>query len=513
MGLPFNTFSVFDLLGLMVTAPLAVVFYIVYCGFGRHLLDLLFANLMLCAAVVCCAMFMEDNVVPAGTSALAVPGGAETTLFWFRVAYLTGLFGMPTQLHFILRYCRFTNWVTRNVYVVYGPFLLVIPIVASRGFFQPPLEPLALTSSWAVAVPWMPKAGMQTAMYLAVWVGTQVASLVLLYRRGRATARDVPGALSHVGLLFAGLLLAAIGNAVDIALGVAGYGGVSAFPFASILLGVVFGTALVKERLSAERHRRQMQRAMELVEHEMVLASKIQRNLLPKAAPRVAGFELAGWTRFASLTGGDTYDFVPLGDRRLMVSLGDASGHGMGPALLIAETHALLRATAQVCDSPSEILRRVDRLLSPHLGAGHFVTCFVGILEVGSAELTYASAGQGPILFCEAATGQVREEVATALPLGVAASAARGAAAEVSSPDMHGKLAQGDVLALVSDGCYEAANPSGKLFGAKRISECLLRCQGQQGDQILTALRCEIEAFVGSGAQEDDMTIVILRKL
>jgi len=504
MGLPFNSFSVFDLLSSMVTGGLAVIFCLIFLKFGRNRLDLLLASLMACASSACFAMFMQDNVVPEGQDATAICSGAQASRFWFRAMYIAGLPSMPIMLHFVLRYCRSRSWLARRIYVLYAASFLGVPLVLSDSFFGLRLEPLAKTSDWLHMVPWMPAFGPWVGVYAFVWISVYVFALGLLYRRGLPMASGVSGALRHVRLLILAFVGGTVGTTVDLAMGWAGHCGVCTYPFVAMFMSVVLSLALIRERLAADRHHREAER-------EMQLASRVQRNLLPMGPPEVAGFELTGWSRFANLTGGDTYDFFPLNDRQLVLALGDASGHGMGPALLIAETHSLLRATAQTCNSPSETLRRVDRLLSPNLEAGQFVTCFVGILDVPSADLTYASAGQGPIFFYEHAVGTVHEEVATVLPLGVA-SAAKEMPTGAFRTDRQRKLARGDFLTLISDGCYEAAGPSGELFGAKRVRECLLRCRGEPAHQVLTALCRDIDAFVGSSTQEDDMTIVILRK-
>src|SRR5207244_13426507 len=80
------------------------------------------------------------------------------------------------------------------------------------------------------------------------------------------------------------------------------------------------------------------------MENSLLIAREIQESLLPRQAPQVLGYDVAGYSRPADETGGDCYDFVSLPDGRLALTVADASGHGIGPALVICETRALLRA-------------------------------------------------------------------------------------------------------------------------------------------------------------------------
>src|SRR5262249_60870106 len=91
------------------------------------------------------------------------------------------------------------------------------------------------------------------------------------------------------------------------------------------------------------------------LEGALAIARDIQQSLLPRAAPQVPGYDLAGWSRPADQTGGDYYDFIPLGNGRLAVVVADASGHGIGAALMISETRALLRAFSGETDDVTAV--------------------------------------------------------------------------------------------------------------------------------------------------------------
>src|SRR5439155_2452087 len=84
------------------------------------------------------------------------------------------------------------------------------------------------------------------------------------------------------------------------------------------------------------------------IERDLNIARDIQQGLLPKADAKLSGFDIAGWNKPADETGGDCYDYLPLADGSLAITIADATGHGIGPALMIAECRALFRATVSL---------------------------------------------------------------------------------------------------------------------------------------------------------------------
>src|SRR5262249_35549617 len=142
--------------------------------------------------------------------------------------------------------------------------------------------------------------------------------------------------------------------------------------------------------------RRRAELALHAREREFRLARDIQEGLLPKAPPALAGFAIAGASLPAQETGGDYFDFIPLAEGHWGIALGDASGHGIGAALLIAETRAYLRALALAHTGPDEILGFINGSLSQDINGDHFVTLFLARLDPRTRSLTYSSAGHWP---------------------------------------------------------------------------------------------------------------------
>jgi phosphoserine phosphatase len=269
------------------------------------------------------------------------------------------------------------------------------------------------------------------------------------------------------------------------------------------------------QRANLIRHfllKQQMERAMEI-------AQEIQRGLLPTDDPQIAGFDVAGLTIPADHTGGDTYDFMPLPDGRWMFVVADATGHGIGPALIIAETRAMLRA---IClqrarlgstrpdgegsgDDVPSVLETTNELLMSDLDSSRFVTCFLGLLDPDGASLVYASAGHGPLLFYDAARDDFDVVGATSIPLGVMDGAPYGETVTRS-------MSPGDFAAIVTDGFIEATNPEGEQFGTDRLCRMLRARRGDPPATMIRYLHAAVLNFAAGQPQADDLTAVIIRR-
>src|SRR5688500_129574 len=102
---------------------------------------------------------------------------------------------------------------------------------------------------------------------------------------------------------------------------------------------------------------------MRATEADLRVAQQIQKKLFPRAGPQVAGFDVGGGSYPAVATGGDYYDYFPLCDGSLGIAIGDVSGHGLGPALLMASLRASLRSLARSQADVGEVLRLANDLV------------------------------------------------------------------------------------------------------------------------------------------------------
>lgn len=239
------------------------------------------------------------------------------------------------------------------------------------------------------------------------------------------------------------------------------------------------------------------------MDRDLELARKIQQQLFPRKNPVVAGYEIAGWNRSADETGGDCYDFIPLDDGRYAFLLADATGHGIGAALVIAQCRSLVRAMLSVTQDLATVGARVNQTLSHDLLDDRFVTAFVGILDPQGHRLDYVAAGQGPLLFLSSDKVELRG--ADGLPFGILT--------EFTCPVAHFDFTPGATTVLLTDGFYETAAPGGELFGEERVVAFMERCGQQPLDKLIHDLHTEIKQFAHDAAQADDLTAVLIRRI
>ena len=245
--------------------------------------------------------------------------------------------------------------------------------------------------------------------------------------------------------------------------------------------------------------------AKQEMERAMKIARDIQRRLLPAAAPHVCSFDIAGFSQAADDTGGDTYDFMVLPDGRWLLLVADASGHGIGPALVVAETRAMLRAVSCQGREIPDVLGTVNDLLNEDLDEGRFVTCFVGVLDPLAAELTYAAAGHGPMLFYDRRRDHFDQVPATQMPLGIMP--------ELDYSELlTRRFAPGDFAAITTDGFFEARNAAGEMFGIDRMIDLLRRHRDLPAAEMIDRLHQAVLDFTNHQPQDDDLTAIVIRK-
>lgn len=242
------------------------------------------------------------------------------------------------------------------------------------------------------------------------------------------------------------------------------------------------------------------------MEADLNIARDIQRELIPKEAANAPGFDVAGFNKPADQTGGDCFDYFPLPSGMLAMTIADATGHGIGPALMIAECRALFRATANMSNDMKEVTNRINNLLCDDLPDDRFVTAFFGALDPVSCSLTYLSAGHGPLFHYSRETDEMRELGANGVPLGIMPDL------EWSDPDVV-KLASGDMFVLVTDGFFEWKNRENVQFGTDRIANLIRSRRDSSASQIISALHDAVLAFSGGTTQDDDLTALVIKKL
>jgi serine phosphatase RsbU (regulator of sigma subunit) len=241
------------------------------------------------------------------------------------------------------------------------------------------------------------------------------------------------------------------------------------------------------------------------MQRDLAVAREIQLGLLPTRSPELAGFDIAGMNRPADQTGGDYYDWQALPDGRLAVVLADVSGHGIGPALVMAVCRAYARSTAPTTPDPAVLLTRLNQLLRHDLPADRFITFVVAICDP-SGEIQLLSAGHGPTLLYRASTGRVTQFAGDGVPLGVLES-------EEYGPTTTLEMVQGDVLMMLTDGFFEWTRPGdGEAFGIPRLQEAFRAAARTDSKSILNSIDQSVRTFCDGSKQSDDMTAIVIKR-
>lgn len=243
------------------------------------------------------------------------------------------------------------------------------------------------------------------------------------------------------------------------------------------------------------------------IDNELEIARKIQARLLPQEIPQVEGTDISCYSRARKYVGGDYYDVLTVRDDSLALVIGDISGKGVGPALLISCLQGSLRAQISYETQAGPIVRNVNHLIRESTDEKIFAALFFGLYEPRSGRLSYVNAGHTPpVIFRRNGTEEVLK--ATGMALGILEP--------YNGRELVATLGVGDVLVGYSDGVTEAMSEKMKPLGLAAvktsIKDFLRRNPEATAQDILNRLLKRVEAHVEKQPQHDDLTVLVLRR-
>ncbi|RKY22190.1 MAG: hypothetical protein DRQ55_01795 [Planctomycetota bacterium] len=264
--------------------------------------------------------------------------------------------------------------------------------------------------------------------------------------------------------------------------------------FANMLEIVWRQRQAVAERLSAERMKRDLE-----------LAREIQAGLLPDESVSTGGYRICGRVVPAEEAGGDYYDYYPTQGGRVAVAVGDVSGHGAGPALIMAGARAYMRSACRNESSPGAVLEQLNGHLVVDTDDDKFMSMFLGVLDLALHGFRWSNAGHpAPIVL--RADGSHQELKRTGMALGVADEGGFDEGEAVA-------IQPGDAIVLFSDGIVELRAGGDEQYGTERLIESLRRVAGQPAEDLLEAVFTDAFAWAGSEhPAQDDLTVAVLRR-
>ncbi len=247
----------------------------------------------------------------------------------------------------------------------------------------------------------------------------------------------------------------------------------------------------------------EQEKMLSRIQEEHRLAAEIQSRLLPKSAPNIEGYDIAGVSYPAKTVGGDYFDFIPLDDKRLAFCVADISGKGIPAALLMSNLQATIRTEAHLLPKPCECLNRTNNALYQNTQANKFATLFYAVLDCKNHTICYSNAGHNrPFLW--RCNGE-KQELTTA---GIVLSMVKDS--DYSEDIIN--INSGDLLIIYSDGITEAINKKNEEYGEKRLEELAKHLREKEAREIVDMIIDNVNNFSAKQPQFDDMTLMVIKR-
>ena len=251
---------------------------------------------------------------------------------------------------------------------------------------------------------------------------------------------------------------------------------------------------LLKDKIEKER-----------LEGEMAIARDMQMSMLPAKCPEIKGFKIAARSIPAKEVGGDFYDFIEMGEDRFGVVIGDVTGKGVSGALIMAASRSTFRMLSEERISVGETLTRGNKRLKKDIKKGMFVALLYAMIDGKDKSICLSSAGQTQPVLYSGATSEVAlvDTEGDKFPLGILEDS--------QYLDKKLLLNKGDTMILYTDGIVEAMNEKEEIYGFERLMNTVKEGGGLECDQLLNKLMADVNSFVGTAEQHDDLTIMVVK--
>jgi sigma-B regulation protein RsbU (phosphoserine phosphatase) len=250
----------------------------------------------------------------------------------------------------------------------------------------------------------------------------------------------------------------------------------------------------------------------ERLESELAIAREVQDQLFPKDVPYTKTLELKGVCHPARMVSGDYYDFMALPHDSLAFAIGDVAGKGISAALLMATIQSTMRTqinTATAANgnykapSTAFLVSNLNRQLYANTAPEKYATFYFAMYDEAQHALTYTNAGHlSPLL--------VRDgHVSLLEPTGTVVGAFPFAVYQEKTVT----LEHGDMLVAYTDGLVEPENAYGEMYGEERLTELLLKYTRTDSSEIIARAMEAVVQWTGSSELQDDMTMVVARRI
>jgi sigma-B regulation protein RsbU (phosphoserine phosphatase) len=238
--------------------------------------------------------------------------------------------------------------------------------------------------------------------------------------------------------------------------------------------------------------------------HSLKLAEEVQQNLLPTKNPSLQGYDVSGTSIYCDQTGGDYYDYFPLPDGKLGITVADACGHGVGAAMLMTTVRAFLISAVENYTDPASLLNEINKWITKDCeSSGNFTTMFFLELDPQTQILRWVRAGNEPPLHYHSQSGLVTKLEGAGVVLGVDES--------YTFENQVTEVQKGDIILIGTDGIFETRNQDNLVFGQEKVCEIITQNKEQPAAVIQETIVSEVKSFRGEVSQEDDITLVVTK--
>jgi serine phosphatase RsbU (regulator of sigma subunit) len=266
-------------------------------------------------------------------------------------------------------------------------------------------------------------------------------------------------------------------------------------------IGALTSRSVKRTAIEEGTQRRAEAREQLRIRDELRFAREVQISMLPEAPPQLPWADVSGISLPATEVGGDYYDYFVV-DGRLAIVCGDVAGHGLASGITLSALRSGFTLLRDQLLDPARVLDRLQEVVTQSSRRRMMVTISVLLLDPETYNATIASAGHPPLLHVHAATKTTNLIELFAPPLGARLGA--------SVPQQVVPFTTGDIFVLHSDGIYETTNAQGEEYSLDRLGRIVAACDGTAEEIRDTVLR-DVEQFRGTAAQQDDVTIVVVR--
>ncbi len=243
------------------------------------------------------------------------------------------------------------------------------------------------------------------------------------------------------------------------------------------------------------------------IRQSLALATEIQQNLLPQKPPNVEGLDVAGKSIYCDETGGDYFDFLDISGlppQQLAIAIGDVSGHGIPAALLMTSARALVRDRAHTVEELAKLMQGINSRLTADTPPGQFMTLLYMVINGSERWIRWANAGHEPPVLYDASRERIEPLRGGGVALGI------GTAWEYEEY-VREQLPPGSIIAVGTDGIWEARNRKGEFFGTDAFHAIIQSQADRPASEICQAVIDALNSFREGSPQTDDVTLVVIK--